>query len=1085
MGSYFCTNPKAQCPETLRETYDKRDKGEMKMKLYKPLSSAAFVLLMLIASSPADAFKIGSHLWIADNMLPEIKNGSVRLGPTARDSYPISSQVQDSISKTRARENAFLIGVLGADLYPDLIAGQMTTHPGLSIKHDTALPDKVVSLARALQIPVSTSGRGWQTDDWLEHVRDAAFADAKARGKTSTKEIGFAFGYMFHAAMDTWAHTYVNTFTGDLFSITENQEVATRHVGIENYIESTHERFATNRLRSLGAPRPFVRKTLILNKDAANQYSRVEATQHIWAMYALWESSQRAQKTWRGVRSKLDREIGRATATVLRAERAWQTADAAKTMAAAVARGALEAKQKAETAASNAAKAVDSAISSALNKLHSLGFVNATKATIKNFVNHLPGPFKTAYNNAMNASATSQFSLTTAIATYDHLTNASNVAADHALAKLEALNLKRAFKNSVSHVRNTTWAAIDTRLIARRRNIEDAVDAYVLAWENVAKEMLRPKNDRVRKNAPITWPVRDWVICWGPALGMPGGPVRMNDFGRACTNAIQTYAEVNQMLSNLVDEHIPYAEDLRNLVERVKGDISRHVVQGLPKAAEIFAKALPGNGLDDNVAGTAGFFAALWDKHITADGLDEIYREDSSNKNLPVFVGQKTRVSRMLNTDHLPDPPAPGRKPATFQQMQDFPPFYNAVMMSRLTLLNSQSLNKLARDRGGPRFRSHYSDGKPLYPTDTRVGRGKFVRWPGRAGAALIGAIRSIDGNHQWQPVAPRLPVNKVADIGKVPSVVEATCGRYGYPFSDSYGTNQALEADNRNAHTPIGKKCSGDAYNLRKGGFRFWVDPVMRRTVFNKVFKGPLSISNCQKVDNPTSGVYQGMGCSASDPYPASVGSSLAQQAYQQAGTSPILKGMEFSKKSKRFAKVNPASKRPQVGNSKRPRASTSRRPPASISKRPMGTATKRPPRTQFSKKIVPAPSVAVARISVIKPSKVTLRQGTRMTFIVEGRNLNALSSVRIRRAGRTVAGFITTIERANSSTRSRRRITVEYPKLVSPGRYEIALYAGKSSIAIPKGTIITVPPSRAKVAPRKFVPALKKSLPPVRPNR
>ena len=46
-------------------------------------------------------------------------------------------------------------------------------------------------------------------------MRDAAFA---AKGRTPSPELAFAYGYMLHAAMDTWAHSYVNAYSGDIFS---------------------------------------------------------------------------------------------------------------------------------------------------------------------------------------------------------------------------------------------------------------------------------------------------------------------------------------------------------------------------------------------------------------------------------------------------------------------------------------------------------------------------------------------------------------------------------------------------------------------------------------------------------------------------------------------------------------------------------------------------------------------------------------------------------------------------------------------------------------------------------------------------
>ena len=63
------------------------------------------------------------------------------------------------------------------------------------------------------------------------------------------------------------------------------------------------------------------------------------------------------------------------------------------------------------------------------------------------------------------------------------------------------------------------------------RCIEQAVDAYVKAFEETGKEIMRPSGSRFDPAGNTMWPVKSWAACWGPALlqmladdGLPLGP---------------------------------------------------------------------------------------------------------------------------------------------------------------------------------------------------------------------------------------------------------------------------------------------------------------------------------------------------------------------------------------------------------------------------------------------------------------------------------------------------------------------------------------------------------------------------------
>ncbi len=181
-------------------------------------------------ATPSQAWKIDTHIWLAKELYEDVKKtGKVRL-PVGE--FPIPPNVWKAIEK---HEGPFLLGVLGPDTYPDMIAGQMTTHPGVEGKKPF---ETAVALASIVGQPLFKNAPSWQTDDWLNWVRSRALATS-AEGP----EVAFAYGYLIHAAMDMWAHTYVNLYAGDVFSLFDEQEVEFRHMAIESLVARTHKSY--------------------------------------------------------------------------------------------------------------------------------------------------------------------------------------------------------------------------------------------------------------------------------------------------------------------------------------------------------------------------------------------------------------------------------------------------------------------------------------------------------------------------------------------------------------------------------------------------------------------------------------------------------------------------------------------------------------------------------------------------------------------------------------------------------------------------------------------------------------------------
>jgi hypothetical protein len=152
------------------------------------------------------AWKPKTHIYLADLVLRDIKNGKITLYKVDHvtgenlgvlGEYAVDQNLVDAITANRKIFNA---GVLGPDAFPDIVTGQCSIHPQNSMDEGS--------------------------NSWLEHIwRKAQQGGAKERA--------FAAGYLFHAAGDMYAHTYMNHFAGGPFDIGRN---AVRHIVLEGLI---------------------------------------------------------------------------------------------------------------------------------------------------------------------------------------------------------------------------------------------------------------------------------------------------------------------------------------------------------------------------------------------------------------------------------------------------------------------------------------------------------------------------------------------------------------------------------------------------------------------------------------------------------------------------------------------------------------------------------------------------------------------------------------------------------------------------------------------------------------------------------
>jgi hypothetical protein len=240
--------------------------GAILMKYLMALSKLllATAIVVICGSNGTRAWKVDAHVWIAAEVLKDAIDGtiSLKVGDTnVRINLP-----PRHAAALRAHPRLYLLGSLGPDAFPDVLGGQMVIHP-------------------------SYRG-GWGTADWLRRLMDTP--------NMSSEEIAFTLGYLSHAAADTFAHTFVNQYAGDVFHAFDHSTAATRHIFIEglvsNYLPPISApglgipRDAASLLRGrrerIQFPERLIRDRILLSGEAAEQFGRGGAI-HLSLAYGL------------------------------------------------------------------------------------------------------------------------------------------------------------------------------------------------------------------------------------------------------------------------------------------------------------------------------------------------------------------------------------------------------------------------------------------------------------------------------------------------------------------------------------------------------------------------------------------------------------------------------------------------------------------------------------------------------------------------------------------------------------------------------------------------------------------------------
>lgn len=226
------------------------------------------LLSSLLLVNTSFAFDTRTHVWIAQEIINDLQDSQVTIEPFG--TFDVDPSIVEAITNN---QRVFRMGNIGPDGFPDIIAGQVTLHPGLE---DGTIDDG------------DEVFHGWKSDEWFEWVINKA---------QTPQEKAFAYGFLLHGAADTFAHTYVNMYSGDIFDMNDGEtDVEKRHIFLEKFISDRLPPMKDAEGISIGdfwesvgvdeeLPVSFIKSTLLMNEEVAIQYALSGTASYLTKMY--------------------------------------------------------------------------------------------------------------------------------------------------------------------------------------------------------------------------------------------------------------------------------------------------------------------------------------------------------------------------------------------------------------------------------------------------------------------------------------------------------------------------------------------------------------------------------------------------------------------------------------------------------------------------------------------------------------------------------------------------------------------------------------------------------------------------------
>lgn len=770
------------------------------------MAGAVAIGCCALIAQDAHAWGLKTHLWIAEKIQSDLQSaasGRCSLGVGLERRYTIPKEACDAIRQHPAE---FRAGVLGPDVFPDFISGQVSTHPGDQFER----PDP--------------NGK-WPTGKYLERLLEKA---------QHPEEIAFAYGYLVHAAGDVFAHSYVNNYAGDVFeAFDQERHVERRHVVLEKYIEAHTPLPASLILnkQTVRVPARFVREQLVFDPDFQKQYLLAK-TMHLVAMDEARKAAL-PDATVEATIAALGEAVAKQAAR-LRALYKRKLADARKELAlaslqvampdAALASARAQLKQLGAGDAAALIAAAPSQLEARLSPSEpfaQVGDMPLGQAQFDDLKSRLAALEGMAGNDAVvdQRAAVDQLAqvrttLDGMVASaareqpsavqrrdeekqiaeiYAMLDAASSLKREGSLATstLELMQVRRqvltlratrivGFRQEVERLEAEAKAVAEADAQAERTvdtfrfsfatranrlaGIDKATEAYLDAAMATAIDMVNAKKrarGAPRDDKPK--PYLDWKNCWG--MVYVGVPYQfMETLCEARADLREVKAEIKKRINDRIQRMpapIPY---LANKYKAFKQALLDSLEQEAWDTGTIAAAAI----FDD--AATAPLLEMLVDpSKVDREKLVAAYTVTDNAKNLLLLPD----IAEMIDADLAKSAPdgAAG--------LEKFAALNHSVVLAKLALMDFEAINDMYREHVGSGRSALFKDAEPLYP-----------KLSGRH-SILPATVRSIDGNHQWQAYGIPYPRTK-----KTPDEFPVERRAFGHNAHKEEGAGMRLFAD-------------------------------------------------------------------------------------------------------------------------------------------------------------------------------------------------------------------------------------------------------------------------------------------------
>ncbi len=778
-----------------------------------------FVMVFILGSmQDALAWKVDVHVYVAAQVAQAIEGNRIKLDLGGKTILvPIDPRYARAI---RNHTRLFLLGSLGPDAFPDVWGGQIVIHP-------------------------SYPG-GWGTGDWLNHLM--------SKRDMTDQELAFALGYLTHAAADTFAHTFVNRYAGDVFDLTNHPSAAIRHIKLEGFVSNYLPEIAVSGQTGAAAalirqggktefPEDLMREMFLFNQDATEQM-RAGGAPHFAAAKALYDDLGRmlgddgiiakieelatdlAAEYLLGV--PIDDEITKDLARLKR-EIDKKVAEAGENLMP-VANWLNDEIAKIEGLPVNAAESATEAALDISREIGNLAVKIADfKADIAKKENELANwGTRTVTEEACDwigkiggkviKEGCKQVSSTVFVD--QKLRNAVIAALDETKKLLS--NANDEIDRKRQDMRKALYAGFDTvrkaqevRRLARKTIIDFALQypkgglrGYFARWHDgipvAMVEYTRANADAIinsidpsiladkAPDAPGTLtPIKHWLLCYGPIF--LSVPEKITTGACATFGAFQDFRDQLDEFEQALADVVPPAGELLELkkeLDQLVAEVQNEIQDELTNEGLAHLQRITKKPVLE-------LYKALTEK-MDRQKVSAEFAHDPSGQGLPVISDAGGRVLLEMNVHD-------GKL-----DVERFHPLYNAIVLAKLSMLDQSGLNRLAR-MAGVRNTVY---GRDLYQGNNQQARN-----------VLFGFIRSIDGNHQWQELSPPHPRGVAVYDEKDFEERSKDPSNFGFGYRD------------------------GGCGQTRVQGMRMWVDPVARERLFKALFRGPVATG----VDNPS----------------------------------------------------------------------------------------------------------------------------------------------------------------------------------------------------------------------------------------